>query len=340
METYNKPALTIEQQLDLLEGRGLLIKDRARAARHLSNVSYYRMSAYMLPFKELDSDGNPIDQFEKGRTWDDIYDLYKFDRKLRLLVFDAIERIEIALRTQVIYQLSHKYGSHWQDNPNIFKKPFKTARGHKIDVYNEIRAHINEQLKINTKAVFIKHYLNKYDNPPTPPSWMSVELLYFNELSKICKHLKDRKDRVEIAKAFGIKDDDIFCSWLHALNYVRNICAHHARLWNIDMDITPGKYNNKDISKVWLTNEEMQTVQTTKLYYTLCLILYLLQTVNPGTKFIEHFEDLLKQYPKVNVGYMGFPDGWREHPLWKRKKICWLRKIFLHLHNQNKNSIE
>lgn len=145
---------------------------------------------------------------------------------------------------------------------------------------------------------------------------MSVELLYFSELSKICQHLKNRSDRTDIAKAFGIKDDSIFCSWLHTLNYVRNICAHHARLWNILMDITPTKYVNKDPSKIWLTDTEVQCAQSSKLYYTLCIILYLLQTVNPKTNFRKQFLEMLAKYPNVNVGYMGFPSDWENHPLW------------------------
>ena len=318
MKTYNKPVLTIDKQIELLEKRGLSIPDKARTKRHLENVSYYRMSAYMIPYRILDPDGTRRDQFVPGTSWDDIYNLYKFDRKLRLLVFDAIERIEIALRTQIIYQLSHKYGPHWQDTPSIFKGPQRNRKtGKTYDVFQDIQNHINEQLTANKKATFIEHYLHTYDNPPTPPSWMSVELLYFCELSKICQNLNSRSDRTDIAKAFGVKDDGVFCSWLHTLNYVRNICAHHARLWNILLDITPTKYINKDPDRIWLSPSEIQTVQSSKLYYTLCLILYLLQTVNPKTNFRKHFNDLLAKYPNVNVGYMGFPSGWENHQLWK-----------------------
>lgn len=321
MRTYSKPALTIDQQIDLLERRGLSIPDHTRTARHLSNISYYRLSAYMLPYRIIDSNGKHLDQFVPGTTWDDVFNLYKFDRKLRLLVFDAIERIEIALRTQVIYQLSHKYGPHWQDTRSIFKPPQHIRKtGRTYDVFKDIQNHINEQLNANKKVNFIEHYLNTYNNPPTPPSWMSVELLYFSELSKICQHLSLRKDRTDLANAFGVKDDSVFCSWLHTLNYIRNICAHHARLWNILLDITPTKYFNKDVSKIWLTDSEVQTAQSSKLYYTLCIILYLLQTINPKSKFRIHFKDLLAQYPSVNVGYMGFPPGWEAHPLWKDAK--------------------
>ena len=118
--------------------------------------------------------------------------------------------------------------------------------GKSYDVFADVQNHINDQLNANKRAVFIEHYMNTYDNPPTPPSWMSVELLYFSELSKICQNLKSRKDRTDIAAAFGIADETVFCSWLHTLNYLRNICAHHARLWNIELDVNPKKYFNKN----------------------------------------------------------------------------------------------
>ena len=318
MEKYTKVALTIDEQIGLLEGRGLDIPDTDRTARHLSNISYYRMSAYMVPFRKPNPDGSLSNDSTPGTTWNDINSLYRFDRKLRLLVFDAIERIEIALRTKLIYQLSLKYGSHWQNEASIFLPPRTNGKtGKTLDVYADIQGHIKEQLTANRKATFIKHYLSKYDDPPTPPSWMSVELLYFSELSKICQNLKSRKDRADIAKAFGLADDKTFCSWLHTLNYVRNICAHHARLWNSSLDISPVKYINKDSGKVWLSNEEVNIAQSKRLYYTLCIILYLLQSVNPNHHFREQFRLLLQKYPVVDVRYMGFPENWQEHPLWK-----------------------
>lgn len=254
-KTYSKPALTFDEQIELLKGRGLEIPDPAKAKRHLMNVSYYRLSAYMLPFKVKDSSGAVSDSFLPGTTWNDVFSLYRFDRKFRLLVFDAIERIEIALRTQLIYQLSHKYGSHCQDQRSIFKVISRGAR--KIDVFKEIQQHISEQLNANKKLTFIEHYLNTYSDPPTPPSWMSVELLYFSELSRICEGLADKADQKAIAKYFRISSVDVFCSWIHSINYIRNICAHHARLWNIMLAIQPMKYHSPDPKVVWLSQEEI-----------------------------------------------------------------------------------
>ena len=320
MEKYTKPALTFEQQIELLRNRGLQITDEARAIRHLSNISYYRLSAYMLPFKEYDDKGCVVNAFKSGTTWDDVYNLYRFDRKFRLLIFDAIERIEIALRTQIIYQLSHKYGSHWQDNAAIFKlKHYRDKNGEQQTycLYNKLQKHIADLLQANNRVDFIEHYLNKYDDPKNPPSWMCMELMYFNELSKICTNLTNRRDITDIAKFFDVPSDKVFCSWLHAINYIRNICAHHARLWNIRLSIQPEKFYYKGTGKIWLTDAEVNVVQSSKVYYFMCVILYLLETVNPNSKFKKHFFELLEKYPNVDVGYMGFPKEWKEHPLWK-----------------------
>lgn len=317
MEIFNKPPLTYEKQVELLISRGLIVTDRKRAERHLANISYYRLSAYMLPYKKKEN-GIIIDTFKEGTTWDDIYDLYVFDRKLRLLVFDAIERLEVAIRTQIIYQLSHKYGSHWQDNAHIFmpsrEVTLRDGRKITIDVYREIQSHIKEQLHSNRAEVFIQHYHNKYDTPENPPSWMSVEIMYFNHLSKICTGLKNRADIVGIASYFALPPKT-FCSWLHTMNYVRNICAHHSRLWNRDLNIVPEKLS---FSKrlVWINTPD--TAKRSKNYYFFCMINYMLQVANPTSQFKTKLKELLEEYKNViSLDSMGFPQGWEEEKMWE-----------------------
>ena len=317
MEVLNKPPLTYEKQVELLLSRGLIVTDRKRAERHLDNISYYRLSAYMLPYKKKEN-GIIIDAFKEGTTWDDIYDLYVFDRKLRLLVFDDIERLEVAIRTQIIYQLSHKYGSHWQDNAHIFNPPrevtLRDGRTITIDVYREIQSHIKEQLHSNRAEVFIQHYHNKYGTPENPPSWMSVEIMYFNHLSKICTGLKNRADINGIASYFALPPKT-FCSWLHTMNYVRNICAHHSRLWNRDLNIVPEKLS---FSKrlVWINTPD--TAKRSKNYYFFCMINYMLQVANPTSQFKSKLKELLEEYKNViSLDSMGFPKGWEEEKMWK-----------------------
>lgn len=128
------------------------------------------------------------DLFKDGTTLDMVYDLYKFDRKLRLLLFDAIERIEVAIRTQIVIQLSLKYGSHWQDNRSIFREPRQCRRRNGTtftdDVFSDIQEHIQDRLRNDRSETFIQHYQETYSEPANPPSWMSVEIMYFNQLSR------------------------------------------------------------------------------------------------------------------------------------------------------------
>lgn len=317
MGVYNKPPLTYTEQVELLISRGLLVSDKKRAERHLSNISYYRLSAYMRTYKQI-SNGGILDDFIPGTTWDMVYNLYVFDRKLRLLVFDAIERLEVAIRTQIIYQLSHKYGSHWQDDKNIFNSPetITLRDGRKVvkDVYVDIQRHIKEQLNNNKAEEFIQHYCRKYDSPENPPSWMSVEVMYFNHLSRICTELKNRSDKTEIAKYFFLPPD-IFCSWLHTINYVRNICAHHARLWNRGLDITPKVLKFSRV-RVWISKPD--TVETSRIYYFLCMLNYLLQTINPTSTFKQRLKALLEEYSEiVSTDAMGFPHDWVNEKIWE-----------------------
>ena len=272
----------------------------------LSNINYYRLSAYMLPFKQK-NDMVYCDNFIVGTTWDNVYDLYKFDRKLRLLLLDAIERIEVAVRTQIAYTLSMKYGSHWQDNSSIFKE------GNGWKYFDDIQKHIADQLKNNLSEVFIKHYREKYTSPINPPSWMCVEILYFNQLSRICDNLKDRKDVTEISKHFALPPE-IFCSWLHTLNYIRNLCAHHSRLWNRDIAIVPLKLKFSK-TNIWISNPDI--VQRKRMYYVFCMISYLLKSCNSTSTFNTRLKNLFVDYPIVNLKYMGFPDNWEEDKFWR-----------------------
>ena len=128
---YSKPPLSYQQQIELFESRGLIVVDKNRARKYLEQISYYRLSAYALPFQ------NAKDKFNNGITFDHLLDLYLFDRELRLLIFDEIERIEVAIRAQIIYQLAHKYGSHWQDNASIFRPPYINRSGVIINIFSE-----------------------------------------------------------------------------------------------------------------------------------------------------------------------------------------------------------
>jgi abortive infection bacteriophage resistance protein len=234
-KVYNKTPLSFQEQLTLLENRGLTINDKTKALAYLQEISYYRLSAYFLPYQQIK------DTFNAGITFSQIIDTYTFDRELRLLIFDCIERIEVAIRTQMIYNMAMHYNdSHWQDNRSLFIAPYYNKIGNLVDPYTDFQSIISKAKTARTPEVFIKHYTNNYHSPSNPPSWMCLELLTVGELSHLYSGLKYNSDKKRIADFFDVHHT-VFTSWLHTLTYVRNICAHHSRLWNRDLAIEPEK---------------------------------------------------------------------------------------------------
>jgi abortive infection bacteriophage resistance protein len=314
-KAYDKNPLSFEQQLQKLKDRKLIISDDNKALHYLSQISYYRLSAYFLPYQETK------DTFDADTTFKQIIDTYSFDRELRLLVFDSIERIEVAIRTQIIYCMAtHHNNSHWQDDNSLFKKPYTTKAGYTIDPYTDFQNIIERAKAKKRPEVFIKHYIDNYDSPSNPPSWMCFELLTIGELSNIYRGLINKDDKKRIATKFDLHPT-IFTSWLHSLTYVRNICAHHSRLWNKDLAVEPERLK-KPVGE-WLSDRYSNNNKRT--FYLLSVIKYFLARVNPNNSLVEKLDTLFNKYPNVPVKYIGIPTDdegvlldWKEEPIWKK----------------------
>lgn len=310
---FNKTPTTYEQQIKLLKDRGLNIPDEPKALRYFQQISYYRLSAYFLPYQQVK------DTFNQGVQFDNILDTYRFDRELRILVFDCIERIEITIRAQMIHILAHNYkSSHWQDNPNVFKDPYSNGRGVLIDPFNEVQKIININCSANNPEVFIKHYKENYSSPQNPPSWMCLELLTMGELSRLYMGLRKNSDKQEIAAFFGLHHT-VFTSWLHTLTYVRNVCAHHARLWNRVFAIKPEVLLYPE--RNWIHKSYNNNQRT---FYFLCILKYLLMSANPNNHLTVKLDKLFSKYPGIPIQFIGIPSdtegaimNWKEEPLWK-----------------------
>ncbi|MCH7412834.1 Abi family protein [Belliella sp. R4-6] len=153
---YTKTPLTLEQQLKKLKNRNLTVIEDESALHYLGQISYYRLSAYFLPYQKVK------DHFDNGTTFEQIVDTYSFDRELRILVFDCIERIEIAIRTQFIYCMATQYNdSHWQDNQSLFVKPFYNKVGYQFDPYSDFQAIISKAKTARRPEVFFKKSKSK-----------------------------------------------------------------------------------------------------------------------------------------------------------------------------------
>lgn len=219
---YKKPPLTYEKQIELLQSRGLIIRDKAEAILLLNQTNYYRLSAYCIPFQQ------PKDQFKRGTTLQEVHDLYLFDIKLRRIIFDALQTIEISLRAHVSYYLAHKYGAFGYVSPSNFSSYF---------VYHDQWMEDLQSVIARSREEFVEHYKTKYFGTLHLPIWVAIELISFGALSRLIRGLKQQDLKV-LCSPFDVPAA-IFPSWVHSLSYVRNICAHHGRLWNRELAVRP-----------------------------------------------------------------------------------------------------
>lgn len=285
---YNKPALNVKQQIELLKSRNLIIDDYNYAELILNNITYYRLSSYMKFFQIND-------RFKSNTTFERIIDLYNFDKELRSLIFENIRLVEISIRTKICLHMCTNYGTHWFNNENNFKN--EKSYSATLDILN------NE--KALQKDTFIKYYTNKYSEPKMPPFWMFSEVLSMGDLSKIlsCLNFKDLK---QIANNLtpNYYTAPVLSNWMHVLATIRNICAHHSRLWNRELKI---KFSKPQKITEWNLNK----VQLDKVY-AVCFVLSLLLKQHPCSNFDEELIDLLNKYSNIDITCMGFPAKWKK----------------------------
>jgi abortive infection bacteriophage resistance protein len=295
---FNKPPISIPEQVALLQRRGLVVTNTNQAISYLSNINYYRLRAYTYPFQNNTLLEQP---FIADITFDDIIQLYVFDRKLRIFVFDAIEKIEIALRSQMIYHESILEGSHWYLKSDLYRD----ANRYQSDI-----EHLKKEID-RSSEIFLSHYKNTYTEPVEPPVWMAFEVAAMGTLSKIYSNLKNGSAKRDIANHFGLSHN-VLQNWLQHISIIRNICAHHGRLWNRPLSHTLMIPNNPQ--DAWLVNSN--TVSPQKIYHSLSAIIYLLNRISPGHSFTERIVDLIVQFPIANPIEMGFTTTWQEERLW------------------------
>lgn len=295
MEKYNKLSLSYDKQIDLLASRGLIFADWSKAEKFLSQVNYYRFSAYCLPFE------SKRHQFHAGVTFERIQQLYEFDRRLRFLIDEALEVIEISMRSTISYYLACKYGAFVHENTNIFFDKSKHA---------EWIAKIHDETT-RSKETFIEHYAKKYEGFPQLPLWMAVEVMSFGALSQLYHNLL-RDDQISLAKVAGYHST-VLSSWLHTFTYIRNMCAHHSRIWNRELSIAmvvPKRDGWHDIntkrvgSVVFAINNFMSKLPIEQRI---------------RNEWHAEMKALLNQPVNIPKFYavMGFLDNWKESPLWE-----------------------
>ncbi|PBQ30550.1 hypothetical protein CNR22_01780 [Sphingobacteriaceae bacterium] len=294
---FDKPPQTHEEHYHLLIKRGLKIDDEARFYKYTKTIGYYRLTGYMYPFQSNDGSHN----FKTPVSFDTVLEHYLFDKKLKLILLHEIERIEISFRAIICNTYALKYGSHWYLDDSYFNDKA---------IFYKIIEDV-KKYSTDTSDLFIKNYNSKYTDPALPASWMVFEIFTFGQTASIFENLKDTGEKKAIAAEYGTVVP-ILESWFKSINFIRNCCAHHSRLWNRKIPIKPMIPERKN--KRFLTHIDAETNK--RIYGVLSCMLFLNKQISPKSKFKERIKNLFVEYPSVNKEYMGFHADWEKEELW------------------------
>jgi len=326
---YAKPHLTYAEQLSLLESRGLACADRDAGLALLRGAGYYRLSAYVYPFRELLPAAemcvaSPVhyraDRVVQGTTLEHVEALWRFDRRLRLRLLDGLELVEVGLRTQVAHTLGARdaFGhlSLAALDASACAESRPIAGGGRTTAFEAWVARYEKLEHDARNEDYVRHHLVKYGKPL--PIWVAIEFLDFGAVTRLYE-LLERNDQNRVAAQLGVKGGRALVPWLKALNYLRNTAAHHGRLWNRTTTLKIGKFSPAQVGDTLRHAAVLEPPD--KIYRALAVTAYLVQHVDPKSRWNVHVRDDLSKFPDVPrlscERDMGFPAGWKSLDLWK-----------------------
>lgn len=290
-----KSPKSIDEQIAILRKRGCEISNTGLAREVLSKTNYYRLSAYFLPFKD------PYGTYISGTTFERVFHIYEFDRKIRTLLFCAIERIETALRAHLAYMHGMKYGAlGYRDPENFdFKSDYKFGKliKSKEEKEKEFQKTINRVILNNKNNLFVKHHNENYGGQF--PIWVIIELFTFGMLSKFFSHLHTQDKKV-IARQYHTSYK-ILGSWLRCCTDLRNICAHGGRLYYRIFSAAPSGFI-------------LQEKVSRSLWASMLVIKALYPFPDQWREdFISQIKGLINKYLNdIDLKHLYFPENWEE----------------------------
>lgn len=324
---YPKPWTSYAEQVDQLIARGMLVENREKALDCLERIGYYRLSGYWFAFRErsgklvlLDEQGRKpkkikvetiaLEPFKPGTTIQNAVDLYIFDKQLRLLCMDALERIEIALRVDMSHTLG-KLDPFAYLNPLLFHSDFskKLDRDSGLPRHHEWLGK-HAQLIGRSKEEFVRHNKSKYGLPLA--IWVACEVWDFGTMSTLFGGMREAEQDT-IADQYGVSNGRIFATWLRSLNYLRNVCAHHSRLWNRNIVEQPRLPPASEVP--WVAPFETSDHARARCFLLLRLTCHLLRAINPNSSWPDRMKNHLQAFPDLehlglNLAGMGAPADW------------------------------
>ena len=313
-----KPHRGYPDLVALLESRGMVIPDKARAERKLAQIGYYRLSGFWYPCRQIKKDavgqyvidpasGNPVrdDTFQPGTNFHDILDLYLFDKKLRQLMLDAIERIEIHARSVIAHEMGYHDSLAYQNQSFVNPKTYRAwidTRGNSRNIWQEWLAKQDAQIERSREDCIVWHR----NQAKAIPFWVAVEAWDFGIMSKYFEILNGRYQN-RIGARLNIANPRILKCWLQEINTLRNRCAHHTRIWNQSFASPLPFSSDKYFQDLSLTPNAL-----TRMYGMICVLWFLVRQIGPSSRWLNHVADLIDSKPAIDCcpnTAMGFSDN-------------------------------
>lgn len=309
-----KPYRDHAAQLALLRQRGMAVGNEAAAMHALERLGYYRLSGYFYPLRKPHPSGEPgrRNEFIDGSSLDLVIQLAEFDKKLRLLTLYALETIEIAVRAAVAQHLG-RIDVQAHRRPELLDGRFTAVRPGGLSPYAQWLKRFDDAC-VQSKEDFIRHHRLAYEGHL--PIWVAIEVWDFGLLSRFFAGLKFR-DKNAIAAAFGLEEGEVLRSWIRTFNFVRNVAAHHARLWNRVNTAIPALPPADRCP--WLAPLHKDQAAQRRLFAALTLMRYMLRSAMPHSRWHQQVKEHIATFPRTDLLSLraaGFPARWQDMPIW------------------------
>ena len=293
-----KPFKTLPELVELLRERGMTISDVDRAERKLAQVGYYRLSGYWYVCRELrnstsdSSVSQRLEQFLPNTHFDKVFELYLMDKKLRLIMLDAIERIEVNVRTVIAHEMGyHDPMAHENAkfiNPRQIRDYVDRQKSQR-NAWREWLARHQKQINQSKEDSVVWHRAQN----KSMPIWVVCEAWDFGTVSKYFEILKQTHQN-RIAKRLGVDNPKVLVAWLHEISTLRNRCAHHCRVWNQKTSNALPDATSVDFARFVMAGEA-----SSRLYGLIAVIAFLLRNIGPNSGWLDQVADALATKPDL-----------------------------------------
>ena len=278
-----KKSKTVEEQLQILEKRGLVIENRDRAIEILRNVNYYTLTGYLFPFKQGE-------KYQNGTSMNLAIKLYHFDNEIRNILMALMVEAEEKLKTRIAYNIAIAHS----DDPLIYTdiNYFKSANDH-----SRFMADFQSNVRNNREVPFVKHHIQKYRSQF--PIWVAVNLFTLGNLKYLYKNIPSR-DRKNISREFNLSPKTLD-SWIDTLRILRNKLAHNMRLYRTTFQRTPK-----------LEKHHTVRIENNRLFANFVLLKYLLDNSEVWKEAVINLDGVLIKYQdSIELSSIGFPKDWK-----------------------------